>query len=117
PPPPPPKRLPSDEPKWHALVAPRMVVRLGDGPPGLPQIGYGGGVAIGRALVPLGRARFGVGFRFGYDRIFRDRESAGTQALAHATFGASLFIDGLYSRLRPWLSVGGGMSVASYDAP
>ncbi len=119
PPPPPRKVLPQDEPKWHALVAPRMVVRLGDGPAGLPVIGYGGGVAVGRALVPLGRARFGLGFRFAYDRVFADKPAplSGTQFLSHATFGVALQIDGIYGRVRPWGSVGGGMSVAVYEEP
>ena len=118
-----PAQLPQTVPKWHIAVAPRMVVRLGDAPPGLPTIGLGGGVQVARALWPLGRTlRFGVGFDFAYDRLFHDKAApaTGTQFLSHATFAAVAIVDALVGkdgRVRPYLGVGGGLSVAAYEDP
>lgn len=119
-PPPPtytPPRPPEDGnvPKWNASVKPRMVVTLAEGPPGLPRIGYGGGVAFGRALLPLGRARFGVGAAFAYDRVSREGDRGGTQALAHASFAFLLQLDAILGRFRPFFTVGGGFSVGIYE--
>jgi hypothetical protein len=107
------------QPKWHIAIGPRMAVQLGDGPVGLPRIGYGGGVQVVRALVPLKRLRFGVGVDFAYDRIYRDKVApeSGTQFLSHASFAALGVFDGLFGRVRPWLALGGGLSVASYEDP
>jgi hypothetical protein len=116
-------RLPEAIPRWHLAVAPRMAVRLGDGPPQLPVVGLGGGVQVARALVPLGRVvRFGVGFDFAYDRVYRDERApaSGTQFLSHATFAAVGVFDALVgpgARVRPYLALGGGLSVAAYADP
>jgi hypothetical protein len=120
PPPPPtytPPRPPEDAnvPKWNASVKPRLVVTLADGPPGLPRVGYGGGVALGRALLPIGRARFGVGAAFAYDRVSRDGPSGGTQSLSHASFAFLLQLDAIIGRLRPFFTLGGGFSVGVYE--
>jgi hypothetical protein len=113
-------RLPPEEPKWHIAIAPRLAIRLGNAPDGTPLLGLGGGVQIHRALVPLGRVlRFGVGFDFAYDRVFRSAD-VGTQQLAHATFAGVLVFDALVGpseRLRPFLAVGGGLSVGNYEDP
>ena len=88
---------------------------------GLPRIGYGAGLQVTRALVPIGRGRFGVGVDFGYDRFSHDLKASafasGTEFVAHATFAAMAVIDGFVGRVRPWLAVGGGFSVANYENP
>lgn len=106
-------------PKWRLAVAPRLGVLLAQGPSGLPQIGYGAGVSAARALVPLGRLRFGVGLDVAYDRFYRDKPApdAGTQFLSHATFAAVALLDAVAGRFRPFLGVGGGLSVAAYEDP
>jgi hypothetical protein len=112
--------LPDDQPKWRIAVAPRLAIRLGDAPDGTPLVGPGGGVQIHRALVALGHTlRFGLGFDFGYDRVFHDTDT-GTQQLAHATFAAVLVFDALVGpgqRVRPFFAAGGGLSVGNYEAP
>lgn len=115
----PPYVKPEPPPLWHVAAGPRMAVRLGSGPPKLPVIGYGGGVNISRALVPFGRLRFGVGFDFAYDRIFRDLAAplVGSQELSHATFAAVAVVDGLFGRVRPFFEAGGGLSVGDYNNP
>jgi hypothetical protein len=115
----PPYVKPEPPPLWHVAAGPRMAVRLGSGPPKLPLIGYGGGVNISRALVPFGRLRFGVGFDFAYDRVFRDLPAPliGSQELSHATFAAVAVVDGLFGRVRPFLEAGGGLSVGDYNNP
>ena len=106
-------------PLWHISIAPRLVVRLGDGPPQMATVGYGGGVQVARSLFNLGRTglRFGLGANFAYDRVSRDKPkpALGTQSLSHATFAAVLIVDGIFGRVRPFLGVGGGLSVAAYD--
>jgi len=113
-------KLDPDQPRWRIAVAPRLVIRLGDAPAGTARIGLGGGVQVHRALLALGRVlRFGVGFDFAYDRVFRSVD-LGTQQLAHATFAAVLVLDALVGpqeRLRPFVAVGGGLSVGSYQDP
>jgi hypothetical protein len=103
-------------PKWHIAVAPHLNFLAGDGPPKLPLLGYGGGVQVTRALLPLGRARFGVGADFAYDR-FSHEHDGGNEFVAHATFAGLLVVDGIAGRIRPWLALGGGFSVANYQAP
>jgi hypothetical protein len=113
-------KLPPDQPRWNITVAPRLTLALGTLPGGLPHVGLGGGVQVHRALVALGRVlRFGVGFDFAYDRVFHDT-STGTQELAHATFAGVLVLDALVGpgqRVRPFVAVGGGLSVGNYEAP
>jgi hypothetical protein len=41
----------------------------------------------------------------------------GEQFVAHATFAVRAVLDGIFGRLRPWLALGGGLSVADYQAP
>lgn len=115
----PPAAAPAPPPKWHIAAGPRMAVRLGDGPAKLPVIGYGGGVNLARTLLPFGRFRLGVGFDFAYDWIFRDLAApfSGSQYVSHASFAAVGVLDGLFGRVRPFLEVGGGLSVASYADP
>jgi hypothetical protein len=109
------------QPKWHIAIAPHLNFLLGQRVPDLPLLGYGGGVQVARALVPFGRARFGVGADFGYDRFQHEVKtsmfSSGTQFVGHATFAAMAVLDGIIGRVRPWLAVGGGFSVANYENP
>jgi hypothetical protein len=109
------------QPKWHIAVAPHLNFLLGDRVPDLPLLGYGGGIQVARALIPIGRARFGVGADFGYDRFQHDLKTSsftsGTQFVAHATFAAMAVLDGIAGRVRPWLALGGGLSVANYESP
>jgi hypothetical protein len=100
-------------PRWHIAVAPHLDFLVGDPPKGLPLIGYGGGVQLTRALVPLGgRARFGVGGDFAYDRFPHEGEF-----VAHATFAAVAVLDAIVGRVRPWVAIGGGFSVANFESP
>ena len=82
-------------------------------PPNLSPVGYGGGVQLTRALVDVGRMRLGVGGDFAYQRIPR----ASDEYLSHTTFAALLVLDGIFGRVRPWLGVGAGLSVAQYRKP
>ncbi len=108
-------------PKWHIAVAPHLNYLFGDPPSGLPRLGYGAGVQVARALVPIGRARFGVAGDFAYDRFSHDKATgpftSGTEFVAHATFAGLLMIDGIAGRIRPWIGLGGGFSVANYESP
>jgi len=105
-PPPPPG------PRNHIAATGRLGVVLGTRPPGLPAVGGGGGVQLSRALVDVGRMRLGVGFDFAYVRS----ESNG-QLLANWTFAALAVLDGIFGRLRPWLSLGGGLGIGQYHVP
>jgi hypothetical protein len=110
-------KLDPDQPKWVISVAPRLVLVLGSTTPAVPSIGLGGGVAVHRAVLPLGRAlRLGVGFDFAYDRVFHG--DTNQEQLAHATFAGVIVLDALVGpadRLRPFLAVGGGLSVGDYE--
>jgi hypothetical protein len=113
--------LPSPH-KWHIAVDARLAVPLGARPAGLPPVGWGAGVAMSRALVDLGRLRFGLGVDFAYQRVQHDKHSEVTlgdvqQFTSHMTFAGLLVFDGIFGRLRPWLALGGGLSVARYDDP
>jgi hypothetical protein len=115
--PPPPSPL-----KWHLAVDARLAVPLGTRPPGLISVGWGAGVALSRALVELGRLRFGLGADFAYQRVQSSHHSNITlgdveQDLSHMTFAGLLVFDGILGRVRPWLAVGGGFSVAQYNNP
>jgi hypothetical protein len=119
-----PTRVPEPErpePKWHISVAPHLAVLLAQGPDDLPLVGYGAGVQLARALVPLGRGRFGLAADFAYDRVSHDKKtgdfSSGTELVAHATFAGLLVVDGIAGRFRPWVGAGGGFSVAQYEDP
>jgi hypothetical protein len=109
--------------RWNLALSPRLVLRLGSGPAGLPVVGWGGGVRLHAALMQLGPLRFGVGAQFAFDKVARDKPTqvliftSTTQQLAHATFGAVIVMDAQLSRVRPWLAAGGGFSMASYDDP
>jgi hypothetical protein len=111
-------RLDPDQPRWHIFVAPRLVLPMGPMPNGLPSVGLGGGVQVHRALVPLGRVlRFGIGFDFAYDRIFGSSDP-NPNNVSHATFAAVLVLDALVGpdeRLRPFVAIGGGLSVGSFQ--
>ncbi len=106
--PPPPSPL-----KWHVSANARLAVPLGATPPNLASVGYGGGVQLTRALVDLGRMRFGVGGDFAYQRIPRSTD----EFLSHMTFAALAVLDGIFGRVRPWLTAGVGLSVAEYRKP
>lgn len=111
-------RLDPEQPRWHIFVAPRLVLPLSTMPNGLPSVGLGGGVQVHRALVPIGRVlRFGVGFDFAYDRIFGSADP-NPNNVSHATFAAVLVFDALVGpdeRLRPFVALGGGLSVGSFQ--
>jgi hypothetical protein len=126
PPPPPVERRWASQPKWHLGVAPRLDFMLGNTPDGVPLIGFGGSVAIDRAVAPIGVMRFGVGMAFAYDKWQHDRTTTGTeggtvhlgtQSIGEASFIARALVDGLFGRVRPWLALGGGLSVAHYNQP
>jgi hypothetical protein len=109
--------------KNHIGVDARLPVPLGQPPPDLPQIGWGAGVQLTRALVDIGGGlRVGVGFDFAYQRVQHTRPTnipfGGTeQFLSQMTFAALVVLDGIYGRWRPWLAAGGGFSVAQYEDP
>jgi hypothetical protein len=84
--------------KWHVAVDARLAVPLGTMPPDLAPVGYGAGVQITRALVDVGRMRFGVGGDFAYQRI---PDSTSDHFLSHMTFAALAVLDGWCDRLRP----------------
>jgi hypothetical protein len=108
-------------PKWRIAVAPHFNILMGDPPPGAQTLGYGAGIHVTRAMVPIGRGRFGLGGDFGHDRFQRERKfgtfSTGTQLTAHTSFAALVVFDGIVGRVRPWLGLGGGLSVAQYESP
>lgn len=106
--PPPPSPL-----KWHLAANARLVVPLGSTPPDLAPVGWGGGVQLTRALIDLGRMRFGVGGDFAYQRI----QHSSDEFLSHMTFAALLVLDGIFGRVRPWVTAGAGISVAEYRKP
>jgi hypothetical protein len=115
--PPPPSPL-----KWHIAVDARLAVPLGARPPSLPPVGWGAGVQLTRALVDVGRMRIGVGADFAYQRVQHDKDTkipfgATQQWLSHMTFAGLAVLDGIFDRLRPWLVLGGGLSVAQYTDP
>jgi hypothetical protein len=114
---PPGKREPEPPPpspyKWHIAVDARLAVPLGATPPNLAPVGYGGGIQVTRALVDVGRLRFGLGGDFAYQRIPR----ATDEFLSHMTFAALAVLDGIFGRLRPWIAAGAGLSVAEYRKP
>lgn len=104
--------------KWHVAVDARFVAALKK-PSGVPGVGWGAGVQISRALISFGRGRLGVGADFGYQRFQRGYDVTVPPHhpfLSHMTFAGILVIDGIFDRLRPWGSVGGGFSVARYVA-
>ena len=106
--PPPPSPL-----KWHLAANARLAVPLGSTPPDLAPVGWGGGVQLTRALIDLGRMRFGVGGDFAYQRI----QHSSDEFLSHMTFAALLVLDGIFGRVRPWVTAGAGISVAEYRKP
>lgn len=106
--PPPPSPL-----KWHLAANARLVVPLGSTPPDLAPVGWGGGVQLTRALIDLGRMRFGVGGDFAYERI----QHSSDEFLSHMAFAALLVLDGILGRVRPWVTAGAGISVAEYRKP
>jgi hypothetical protein len=100
--------------KWHIALDARLAVPLGNMPPHLRPVGYGGGVQVTRALVDVGRMRFGVAGDFAYQRI---PSSQSDEFLSHMTFAALAVLDGWFDRVRPWLAAGAGLSVAEYRLP
>jgi hypothetical protein len=112
---PPPAKEDANQPKWNVSVKPRLVVLLGEGPPGLPLVGYGGGVSIGRALATVRRIRFGLAAAFAYDRVSRSDDLGHDQSLSHASFAIAAQFDAIFNRLRPFLTLGGGFSVGTWQ--
>jgi hypothetical protein len=111
-------------PKWRIWVQPRLSLLLG-APPSFPSVpptvqptvGYGAGVGFGRALVTFGQFRFGFAFGFAYDRISTDISQA-MFGVSHATFAPAFTLDGVFAeRVRPFLSLGGGLDVGVFRAP
>jgi hypothetical protein len=79
-------------------------------------------VQLSRALVDLGRLRFGLGASFAYHRVQHDIKTTipfgdVQQFAAHMTFAGLLVLDGIFGRLHPWLGAGAGVSVAQYNLP
>jgi hypothetical protein len=116
-PPPPPSPY-----RWHVGVDADLVVPLAPLPPSLPQYGWGAGVQLQRALVDLGRLRFGLGATFAYRRVQHDKTSMlpyadNQQFMSHMTFAGLLILDGIFGRMHPWLGAGAGVSVAQYRDP
>lgn len=110
---------------WTLSVQPRFVVAMGDGA-GLPRIGFGAGVSVGRALLVRGRGRLGLGASFSYERHQHERvpppdlENGDTvQWLSHAAFSIDLRVDGLFASgvVRPWATLGPAVSIAAYSDP
>ena len=99
--------------KWHIAVDARLAVPLGTTPPDLAPVGYGAGVQVTRALLDVGRMRLGIGGDFAYQRIPHSND----EFLSHMTFAALLVLDGIFGRLRPWITAGAGLSVAEYQKP
>jgi hypothetical protein len=104
--------------KWHLAADARVVVPLSAPPPALPQVGWGAGIQLTRALADLGRLRFGLGADFAYLRVEHTHQKPlgldDKQLLANTTFAGLLVLDGIFDRLHPWLAAGGGFSVAQY---
>jgi hypothetical protein len=116
-PPPPPSPY-----KWHIAVEAELVAPIGARPSSLPPVGWGASVQLSRALVDVGRLRFGLGASFAYHRVQDDIKSTipfgnVQQYLAHMTFAGLLVLDGIFGRLHPWLGAGAGVSVAQYSLP
>jgi len=116
--PPPPSPL-----KWHIAVDARLAVPLGARPAGLDiPVGWGAGVQITRALVNFGNLRFGLGADFAYQRVQDSHKNTISmndlpEDLSHMTFAGLLVFDGILGRFRPWLTLGGGFSVAQFNNP
>jgi hypothetical protein len=116
-PPPPPSPY-----KWHIAVEAELVAPLADLPATLPRVGWGAGVQLSRALVDVGRLRFGLGASFGYHRVQDNITShvpfgSVEQFVSHMTFAGLLMLDGIFGRLHPWFGAGAGLSVAQYNLP
>ncbi|MCA1664090.1 MAG: hypothetical protein LC659_07470, partial [Myxococcales bacterium] len=58
--------------KNHIAASARLAVPMGGQLPGIAPVGFGAGVQLSRALVDVGRMRFGGGFDFGYLRVGDD---------------------------------------------
>ena len=104
--------------KWHVAVDARLGVPL-QTPPTIPSVGWGAGVQVTRALIDFGRGRFGVGADFGYQRFQSGYDVTVPPEhpfLSHMTFAGLLVLDGIFDRLRPWLTAGAGLSVAQFAA-
>ncbi|MEO6952539.1 MAG: hypothetical protein ABI321_12045, partial [Polyangia bacterium] len=95
-------------------------------PAGLPRIGFGIGLSVGRALIVRGRLRIGLGAGFSFERVQRHLASAAqlesgnpVQGLSQYGFSADLRIDGIVANgfVRPWVTLGPGFSVGTYTAP
>ena len=107
---------------WLLTVDASLPFTLGTVSPTLPPVGWGAGLSIGRAVINAGHTRLGFGVHFDYQRLQHEKSSEVrfgdlTQSLAHTTFSGFLFGDGIWGRLRPWIEIGGGFSVAQYFDP
>lgn len=116
-----PNATPDKPPRWNLGVGPSLSFLLGDPPSGVPAVGYGAAVRLHLALWPLGPLRLGAGVHFNYHHLSREKPGVTfgptTQAVAHASFKALAILDGLFGPARPWVGVGGGFSVPSYEDP
>ena len=108
-----PEEPPPSPLKWHVSANARLAVALGTVPAELASVGYGGGIQLTRALVDFGRMRFGVGADFAYQRIPHSTDDF----LSDMTFAALLVLDGIFGRVRPWLTAGAGLAVDEYRKP
>jgi len=104
--------------KWRIAVDGRPAIALRS-PQGVPTVGWGAGAQVTRALIDVGRIRFGVGADFGYVRFgpLTFPEPDPNQHLAHMTFAALVVLDAMLGRVRPWFAAGAGLSVAWYFQP
>jgi hypothetical protein len=112
--------------RWLLWVNPRFVVSMGNGSDGLQRLGFGAGLGISGAFAVFGRARLSLGVSFAYERRQETRvpppslANGDTVAYAsQASFSADLKLDGFFLEgvLRPWVSIGPAMSVATYSSP
>lgn len=122
---PPGKEAPWEPPhpaeKNHIAVYGGVAVPMGSQLPGVPSVGFGAGVQLSRALVDVGRMRFGVGFDFGYLNAGpitpTSTLSPTPTAVSNWNFALLGVLDGIFGRVRPWLAVGAGIAVGQFRQP
>ena len=105
--------------KWRIAADGRIPIPWRE-PQSLPSVGWGAGVQITRALVDIGRIRFGVGADFGYSRISTSPSVSVpdlSEHLAEMTFAGLFVFDAIVGAVRPWFAAGAGIVVGWYFQP